>query len=381
MPNRTPKLCHNKATGRAYVTLNGRRVYLGKWGSPEAGERYAAALAEWQANGRQLPVPTDDLTVVELCAAYWRHAQQHYRHRDGSPTGSLHHVRSALRRVQELYGRTPAKDFGPKALRAVRETWIEDGLARVTCNQMTAIVKRCWKWGAEHEMVDGAVVVNLSMLSGLQKNRSRARETEPVKPVSPEHIEAVRPHVNRVVWDMIQLQRLTACRPGELVNLKRADIDDSGEVWKVDLRDHKTSYRDLSRTIFIGPRAQKILKLYLLRSAEACIFSPREGVAERKPGQVGRRPDQPPTPRQTDRRVGDHYTVDSYRRAVTRACQAAGIPPWTPNQVRHLAATEIRRRYGLEVAQVILGHTRADVTQVYAEVNAERARQVIGEIG
>jgi hypothetical protein len=72
MPNRTPKLCHNKATGRAYVTLNGRRVYLGTWGSQEAGERYAAALAEWQANGRQLPVPTDDLhpprTVPDWCA-------------------------------------------------------------------------------------------------------------------------------------------------------------------------------------------------------------------------------------------------------------------------------------------------------------------------
>ncbi len=30
-------------------------------------------------------------------------------------------------------------------------------------------------------------------------------------------------------------------------------------------------------------------------------------------------------------------------------------------------ATEVRARFGLEAAQVLLGHTRADVTQTYAE--------------
>ena len=53
---------------------------------------------------------------------------------------------------------------------------------------------------------------------------------------------------------------------------------------------------------------------------------------------------------------------------------------WHPNQLRHTAATEIRKRFGLEAAQVLLGHSRADVTQLYAErdesLGIEIARQM-----
>ena len=40
---------------------------------------------------------------------------------------------------------------------------------------------------------------------------------------------------------------------------------------------------------------------------------------------------------------------------------------WAPNRLRHTRATEVRKQFGLEAAQVILGHAKADVTQVYAE--------------
>ena len=35
---------------------------------------------------------------------------------------------------------------------------------------------------------------------------------------------------------------------------------------------------------------------------------------------------------------------------------------WSPNRLRHSAATAIRQRFGLEAAQVPLGHASADVT-------------------
>jgi len=54
---------------------------------------------------------------------------------------------------------------------------------------------------------------------------------------------------------------------------------------------------------------------------------------------------------------------------------------WNPNQLRHSAGTEIRRRYGLEAAQNVLGHASADVTQVYAERDLKRAEQVMREVG
>lgn len=44
-----------------------------------------------------------------------------------------------------------------------------------------------------------------------------------------------------------------------------------------------------------------------------------------------------------------------------------GITYWHPNQLRHTRATAIRQQFGLEAAQVALGHSRADTTQLYAE--------------
>ena len=54
---------------------------------------------------------------------------------------------------------------------------------------------------------------------------------------------------------------------------------------------------------------------------------------------------------------------------------------WTPLQLRHTAATEIRARFGLEAAQVVLGHARADTTEIYAERDLAKARGVMAEIG
>ena len=54
---------------------------------------------------------------------------------------------------------------------------------------------------------------------------------------------------------------------------------------------------------------------------------------------------------------------------------------WSPNQLRHTAATEIRKHHGLEAAQVILGHSQANVTQVYAERDLAKGLEVAKQIG
>jgi integrase len=47
--------------------------------------------------------------------------------------------------------------------------------------------------------------------------------------------------------------------------------------------------------------------------------------------------------------------------AVQRACKKAGIPPWSPRQLRHTRATVIHRAFGLEVARTVLGHTEKKI--------------------
>lgn len=70
------------------------------------------------------------------------------------------------------------------------------------------------------------------------------------------------------------------------------------------------------------------------------------------------------------------------RRIATLAgARGDGVAPWHPNQFHRTPATEVRAQFGLEAAQAILGHARADVTQIYAERDQERARAVAREIG
>ena len=54
---------------------------------------------------------------------------------------------------------------------------------------------------------------------------------------------------------------------------------------------------------------------------------------------------------------------------------------WSPNQLRHSAATEIRKLYGIEGSQVVLGHAKADVTQIYAERDHDKAAEIMRQVG
>jgi hypothetical protein len=54
---------------------------------------------------------------------------------------------------------------------------------------------------------------------------------------------------------------------------------------------------------------------------------------------------------------------------------------WSPLQLRHTAGTLIRSKYGLEASQTVLGHARADTTQLYAERDLKMAHAVMAEIG
>jgi integrase len=378
---RIPKL--ENCNGRGRVYLNGRYHYLGPIEAPKTVSAYARIISEWSANNGVLPVAKDEITVTELCRDYWLYCKDYYLHSDGTPTNTLQNVRDAVRPLNSLYGPTLANDFGPLALRALRDQWIERDLSRRTVTYYTSIVKRCFKWAAGREKIRIEVFQALTTVEPLKKNRSKVRETRPVLPVPQEHIEVVFPFLPPQLGALVRLQLLTGTRAGELLKLRSCELDVSKTVWTTSLSDHKTSYRDKVRTIYFGPKAQSIIKPFLQeRGIHEFLFSPRDAEMTRHSNALThRRDNQTSTLRKTKRTVGDHYSADSYRRAITRACDKAGVPRWTPHRLRHNAATYIRKEYGLEAAQIILGHSKADVTQLYAEVDEAKAIRVIKEIG
>jgi integrase len=210
---------------------------------------------------------------------------------------------------------------------------------------------------------------------------------------------------------------LTGCRPGEVCCLRPADVDRSGDVWQYRPEHHKTEHHGRERIVYIGPQAQDVLRPYLLRDSQAYCFSPVDSERKRHAAQraARRTPVQPSqqnrSVRKRKRPPRDCYDKNSYRRAIERACEIAfGMPDelrkapkgetpeqrskrerrarqwrrqhaWHANRLRHTAATKIRQRFGLEAAQVLLGHSKADVTQLYAERNNALGLQVAKQIG
>jgi integrase len=75
------------------------------------------------------------------------------------------------------------------------------------------------------------------------------------------------------------------------------------------------------------------------------------------------------------------YDDGAYRKPIRKACQKAGVPIWFPHPLRHSAASEVRRRFGLEASQAVLGHGERGTTQVYVEVDRTTAPRVMTEIG
>jgi integrase len=144
----------------------------------------------------------------------------------------------------------------------------------------------------------------------------------------------------------------------------------------------------LERVVLLGPQAQETLRPFLSTDVMAYLFSPRRYVEELHAGRAAARKTKR-TPSETKRRrkarprraPGERYTRRSYRVAVVRACRKAGVPAWSPLQLRHTAATVIRAKYGLESAKVILGHSRVETSQLYAERDLARAQQIMAEIG
>jgi integrase len=176
-------------------------------------------------------------------------------------------------------------------------------------------------------------------------------------------------------------------RPGEVVILRASDIDTSGDVWLYRPHHHKLAYQNRPRVVALGPKARDIVKAFRVPELDAYLFSPGRAREERyaamraarkskvQPSQIDR------AKRRPSKRPGVRYSARSYHRAVADACRKAGVAAWHPNQLRHLHATEVRKTFGLEAAQVVLGHAKADVTQVYAERDLSLAVKVASMVG
>lgn len=275
---RIPSYSLHKATGQARVRINGKTHYLGKYGTSESKARYDALIAGWLNGGD--PIIRTDLTVGRLCIKYLNEHAVRYYVKGGQVTSEVSAIRCALRPLVDLYNTRRAGEFRPLMLKAVQERMVEQGLVRTSINTHIGRIKRMFKWAVANELVDVAVLDVLKSVQGLRRGRSTAKESDRVQPVDQTQIEAVQPHVSRQVWAMIQIQLLTAMRPGEVRLLRAVELDQSGPVWIYSPSEHKTEHHGRRRTICIGPKAQAFIQPFLSRPPETYLFSAAEARNE-----------------------------------------------------------------------------------------------------
>lgn len=422
---RRPSMTLHKPTGLARVRVDGKDHYLGKWGSAEAQRAYDDLIRAWVL--KHGDVSSHLLMVDELCIRFTDWAAEYYRRPDGTPTTEPGNIRVAMRSLIRLHGRTRVLDFGPLKLKEVRQAMIDAGACRTNINRNIHRIKRIFGWGVENELVPASVYQALLSVSGLRAGRSKARESEPVLPVPEGTVTDTLPFLPPVVQSMVRLQLLTGARPTEVCMIRPVDVTIGKDgVWCYRPEHHKTEHHGKERRIYIGPEGQDVLRPFLDRDPEAFCFRPAESEAWRNAERRASR-QSPMTPSQAQRKpkgreLRDRYTKDSYNRAVARACERAfGMPKelrnperhiratmsdakeadrqaelnrlkaeaaewrrkhvWSPNQLRHSRATILRERYGVEAAQLVLGHADPGMTLVYAERDFQTAARIMSEVG
>ena len=278
--------------------------------SPESRQRYAELLTKLvtgatldikvvdRRSRSNTPANDDSLSINELCVLFLKHAEQYYR-KNGKLTSEYDLLTLAIEPLKELFGMTPVEQFGPLALKTVREAMVAKGWTRGTVNAEVGRIRHIFRYAVENELLkDSSVLQKLEAVSPLLVGRTEAPDNEPRQAVPQEQIDAVKKLVSERCRDLIELQLCTGARPGELMKLTSAMIDRSGEIWTAELREHKTTHRGKVRKLAFGAKSQLILRKYVSADPHARLFP---------------------------------FRADSYRHAISRACEQLNLPHWTPH--------------------------------------------------
>lgn len=394
----------------ARTRVNGQSISLGCYGTAESYAEYERIIIEWrreQIARQKKPGPAHGayLTVADLIARFLVHAENHYRRPDGTVGADHYNFVQACRPLARLYGHTLARDFGPLALKAVRQKMIETDWSRGVINHSISRIRHMFKWAESEELLPAATYHALQTVGGLRYGL--ARETKGVLPVPEDVLARTLPLLYPIVRAMVEFQLFTGARPGEIIRLRPRDFDRSGKVeltpgfitdtgtsiWSVRLEHHKTVHRGHHRVLLVGPKAQAALAPLLEgRDPDAFLFSPQPSQKDRRKKKAYKLP-------------GPHYAVHSYCRAVRYAiekantaaacepckklkpgkrckeCQARAIPLWHPYQLRHNAATRLVEQFGWDVARIVLGHRQVSTTRIYALDDIKKAAEAMAKAG
>jgi integrase len=138
--------------------------------------------------------------------------------------------------------------------------------------------------------------------------------------------------------------------------------------------EHKTDYKreGFVKAIPLNKRCREVINKFDDVPNDAILFSPRMTVLE--------------TITTNDKnliqkrlaKTNEQYNRSSYRHAIQRAAQKAGVEQWCPYQLRHALSLDIKHTHGEDAARAYLGHS-GKLVENYNHRDIELMKQVAKE--
>jgi integrase len=283
-----------------------------------AGELAALRVPDLHALEKAKPAPT-------LAEAYerWRAS------RLDVSAATATYQRSAIRRARPLLRRR-LDEVGADDVAALVASLVEAGKSRETIRKTVTVLA----------MIFDHAGVSPNPARDRVRVRLPREERAEVNPPTAEHVEAVHGLLAPAYRLPLLVLDATGMRVGELERLTWADVDEPRGRWRVSAAVAKTRR---ARWVQVPP----------------VIF---EAVLELVP-----RDD-----RTAERRIFIGFGADRFRTAIARACRAAGVPTFSPHDLRHRRISLLHlggvpwARIGEHVGQRDLSTTANTYTHVLA---------------
>jgi len=394
-PTKLPKIRKDRDYDCVYV--KGKKVMLGRSGTPEAETAYRQLQVQILTDPTFSAPKSQQVTVDNLCLAYLQYTQEHDPdHYSG--------IKTAVEILLRQFTGQAVDVLDTRHFLLLQDLFVQHGVSRQYCNMLLGYIRAMLKWGVLRKLVSSQVYLEAKFIPPLKRGKTRAYEKPKRQDVPDEVINRTLPHLIPTVRDMVQVQRLASMRPSEVFRMKPGEIDteyktdDGIVIWMYAPGVHKSAWREKKkageyfRIIPLGKPEQDILAPHLIGKSDTdYIFSPKDAMKEhyalravkRKskvpPSQVKRKERNAKNPKRKDR---DCYDRDSYNRAIKRSITSANkllpeneqIPHWTPYQLRHAAITDIVQQTGkLDIARAVAGQKSISVTQGYNHADVQIA--------
>jgi integrase len=369
---RMPKYRKHSTRNVGFVEWKKKRHYFkGAYNSIQSIAEYKKFVLEHVGSVAASPKPiaSPGCTVNVLCRDFLVQLREQSLK---NLRGTYGNYRNALQPFCKRYGNEQAASIGPRLLKEWQKELASKELSRGYINGSISKIKQVWRWAASEEILPASVWHGLQSVKSLAPGKTPAREAVKRKPLPWSHLQELLPSLSPNVRAMVLLQWHSGARSQSIVMACPSQFERDGDflLWRPR---HKTETWGEGKELVIplGPRAQEVIGPFLKGRPDRPMFCPRW---------FGKNP-----------RYGDRYTSGSYHDCIQHAIRrlnkrnqvahVPALPLWTPHQLRHAKGHAVRKIYGLEAAQAVLGHESLSATEIYSARRLDLAKKVAWETG